>query len=299
MHFVRTKCQNGKQDLSFPRKNEDGTSTLSEGQNTNSETNSLSAQHRSNLSSKYLSYTNHYYCARVFQIRVALVTMAAAARKAWNEAMKATAGATALPPALQQRPQKRRSDRHKKQERRTKARKVQLLAGGESDEFQSALWIDALEGVDPLLAAAVDDVDEEYDELDDLEASTTSGGKRSKNKRGRGAASSRKKQKAGVLPTRFLPRSLGSILVEEAGREDGVAKAFLHAEARLSPSQQRPRRKFCPVTGLIGLYTEPKSGIPYANLRALEQIRERAPPWMTLGGAAAYLEAVKSINDEE
>ena len=231
--------------------------------------------------------------------------MAAAARKAWNEAMKATAGATALPPGLQQRPKKRRSDRHKKQERRAKARKVQQLAGvgggGENDEFQTALWIDALEGVDPS-AAAVDD-DEEYDELDDF-LETNSSGKR-KNKRGGGrrggggASAGRKKQKAGVLPTRFLPRSLGSVLVEEMGREDSVAKAFLHAEAHLPPSQQRPRRKFCPVTGLTGLYTEPKSGIPYTNLRALEQIRERPPPWMTLSGSALYLEAVKSINDEE
>ena len=218
--------------------------------------------------------------------------MAAAARKAWNEAMKATAGATALPPAFQQPQRKRRSDRNKKQERRTKARKVQKLGDDpESDEYRTALWIDALEGVDPSTAAADDD--EEYDELDDYEEGRS---KKKQRKRRRGNV-----PKAGVLPKRFLPRTLGSILVEEVsyGPEYSVAKAFLKAHAKVPPQEQLPRRKFCPVTGQFGRYVEPKSGIPYTNLRALEQIQERPPPWMTLGGSAAFLEASKSILDEE
>jgi hypothetical protein len=97
-----------------------------------------------------------------------------------------------------------------------------------------------------------------------------------------------------------MPRPLASILVEEASREEGAARAFLDAEARLlNPNQQLPRRKFCPVTGLKGIYTEPKTEIPYASLKALEQIRERAPPWMTLNGNPAYWEAAKSLRDEE
>lgn len=210
-----------------------------------------------------------------------------AARKAWNEAMKATAGATALPPALQQRTQKRRSDRHKKQERRTKARRAQVY--DDNDELRSALLVDALEGVDPSMPVMEDD--EEYDELDELE-----GGGKGKKKRGRRGAT---KQKAGVLPKRFLPRPLASILMEDANRGDGAARAFLNAEARLPKDQQLPVRKFCPVTGLEGTYTEPKSKIPYFNLRALDQIRERPPPWMTLSGTAAYMEAVKSIRGED
>lgn len=207
----------------------------------------------------------------------------AAAREAWNEAMKATAGATALPPALQKLGQKRRSDRHKKQSRRVKARKTVALSADQED-YRRAVWIDALEGVDP--TAQVAEEDDEYDELDDLDE-----GKPKKRKRST-------KVKAGVLPKRFLPRSLASILVEEANKEDGASRAFLAAEARVPVSQQLPARKFCPVTGTEGIYTEPKSGIPYANMKALEQIRERPPPWMTLGGAAAYWEAVKSIRDE-
>ena len=216
----------------------------------------------------------------------------AAARKAWNDAMKKTAGATLLPPALQGRPTKRRSDRHKKQDRRAKARKV-LHSASENDEFRTALWVDALEGVDPAVAAAADD-DDEYDALEDLQDDEDGGGSKKKKKRPAARRKGKGQQaKPGVMPKRFLPRSLGTILVEDPNRA-----AFLAAEARVPPNQQQlPRRKFCPVTGIEGIYTEPKSGIPYSSLKALEQIRERPPPWMTLGGAATYHEAVKSIED--
>jgi YL1 nuclear protein C-terminal domain len=252
----------------------------------------------------------------------------ASARRAWNDAMKATAGA-ALPPALQGQNQKRRSDRHKKQDRRSKARKVlSHNSGYENDEFRTAVWVDALEGIDP--SAVAPDDDDDYDELEELgqddkkkrKRGSGGGGGGGSNAASASAASRKEKRqkKAGVMPKRFLPRSLGSILMEEANRgEDGVALAFIGAEAKVGISADRtlssstgtledqstwqsqrplPRRKFCPVTGLFGQYTEPKSGIPYASLRALEQIRERAPPWMTLSGTASYYEAVKSIREE-
>jgi hypothetical protein len=160
----------------------------------------------------------------------------------------------------------------------------------ENEEYRTAVWIDALEDIDPSGPAVEED--EEYDELDEMSGEDS---KKRKRKGGRGQAA---KAKAGVMPKRFLPRSLGTILVEEASREDGATRAFLAAEARAPPNQQLPRRKFCPVTGLRAAYVEPKSGIPYATYGALEQIRERPPPWMTLGGAATYWEAVKSIEEE-
>ena len=205
----------------------------------------------------------------------------AAARKAWNDAMKATA-ATALVPTAG-RNSKRRSDRHKKQDRRTKARKVHEPA--ENAEFRTAVWVDALEGVDPAVTAGDDD--EDYDQLEELQ-DHDAGGK----KKRRPTARRKGQVKPGVMPKHFLPRSLGTILVEDPNRA-----AFLAAEARVPPSQQLPRRKFCPVTGLIGIYIEPKSGIPYSSMKALEQIRERSPPWFNLGGSATYFEAVKSIEE--
>jgi hypothetical protein len=206
--------------------------------------------------------------------------------------MKATAGANALLhiPGLQSKPSKRRSDRHRKQERRAKARKA--LSVEENVEYREAVWADALEGVDPTAPTGgdgYDDDEDEYDEMDEIEG----GGK--KKRRRKATASARSKVKSGAMPKTFLPRTLASILAEEASREDGVAKEFFRAEATLPKSQQLPRRKFCPVTGMEGIYTEPKSNIPFANLRALDQIRERPPAWMTLGGSAAFLEARKSI----
>jgi YL1 nuclear protein C-terminal domain len=234
----------------------------------------------------------------------------AAARRAWNDAMKATAGAAALPPALLQGNKKRRSDRHKKQDRRIKARKGNLY-NNTNDESQSdrdyriALWIDLLEGIDPGSAAGTAPEDDEaYDELEEFEKDTKKSKKRTPatNKR----LSKKDKLKVASVPKRYLPRSLGSILTEEASRViDGdqinAARCFIESEARIPRGErQLPRRKFCPVTGTLALYTEPKSGIPFSTLRALEQIRERAPPWMMVqnnGGIASYYEAVKSIEE--
>lgn len=196
--------------------------------------------------------------------------------------MKATAGANALLPGIHQRPLKRRSDRHKKQDRRAKARRVQSSLD-ENAEYREAVWVDALEGVDP--SAPAEDEDE-YDELAELDG----------NKRKRRKTAPSKSQ--GSMPKRFLLRTAAAILVDEASRVDGVAKAFIRAEALTPTRQHLPRKKFCPVTGLEGTYTEPKSSIPFASFKALEQIRERPPPWMTLSGSAAYSEAVKSIRDD-
>ena len=238
-------------------------------------------------------------------------------RKAWNEAMLSAAGSAALPKALQPRTQKRRSDRRKKQERRDKARKTSVFQSSESKEFRAATWMDALEGV-PLGGGGCDgegadggDGDDSYDELDELE-----GGKKKKARGGRGKSKATKKKQGNSLPKRFKARSMANTLLEEVNRDDGVAFAWLEDEARSLPHRTRnnksdngnisgavkfprlPARKCCPVTGMEGIYTEPKSGLPFANLKALEQVRERPPPWMTLAGSIAYHEAAKSIREE-
>lgn len=210
--------------------------------------------------------------------------MGSAARKAWNEAMKATVGVESLPPSLQGY-EKRRSHRQKsKSDRRTKARKVWLH---DNDEFSTWAWIDALEGVDPSMQNGDDD--EEFDELSDLQEE-----KKKKNIRSRVT-----KQKSTGIPKRMMPKSLGLILTEEASREDGCAHEFVAAEAVVIPGKrQMPRRKICPVAGVLARYNDPKTRIPYSSLRALAQIQERPPPWMTLGGSITYWETVKSLQDK-
>lgn len=164
-----------------------------------------------------------------------------------------------------------------------------------------AIHLDMLEGV---TENAVED-DDEYDEFEELDDDNK--GSRKKRRRVNNASSN-------SMPKYLKARSLASILIEEASRSDSVAKEYVGAAVRrLSPEEQGanpektntitkpyPPRKFCPVTGLYGSYTDPKSGIPYASLSALEQIKERAPPWMNAssGGTASYWEAMKTLKND-
>ncbi|KAL7536952.1 hypothetical protein ACHAXR_011481 [Thalassiosira sp. AJA248-18] len=277
-----------------------------------------------------------------------LFTMSTATqRKAWNEAM-ASAGAVlpasaagALSGAGASSSRRggggvasRASDRRRK--RRDRARKSSVYgdasggaAGGgssslEEKEYRVAIHMDMLEGVTDGGAAMDGDDDDEYDEFAELEDDEDEGGGKSK-----GKAKRKRKRKTSVggagkkasaaVPKYLKPRSLASILIEEASRTDSVAKQYVDASVRRLGSgcssttsvntsngavtttltNPYPNRKFCPVTGLFGEYTEPKSGMPYASLSALEQIRERAPPWMSSGnaGSASYWEAVKSLQN--
>ena len=222
-------------------------------------------------------------------------------RKAWNEAMRSAAGGTLSIPGLT--PQTNRTTRNK---RREKARKSINLSSSSSADL-AAYRIDALEEAGANIEE--EDMEEEFDELEEVEGAGGGGGGK---KSGKGAGRKRKasgggrggKAKAGALDARFKPRSLASILIEESGRSDSIVQDYLDAEARPVKGNSMgnyPARKFCPVTGLFGLYTDPKSQIPYANLDALEHLRERPPPWMSSfsGGSAAYHDALKSLRNEE
>ncbi|KAL7432056.1 hypothetical protein ACHAXM_002905 [Skeletonema potamos] len=228
-------------------------------------------------------------------------------RKAWNEAMR-KAGAK-IPSGGASGVAGRASDRRRKASRRDKARKSSVYggdAGGstlEEREYRVAIHMDMLEGVTDNVAAGGDD-DDEYDEFEDLDDEDDDKGKKGskKNRKRKSAA----KSKAPTSAKYLRSRSLASILIEEANRSDSTAKQYVDAAIHQYDNTNSgaitpyPTRKFCPVTGLFGVYTEPKSYIPYANLMALDQIRERAPPWMNTGssGTATYLEAIKTLRND-
>ena len=252
-------------------------------------------------------------------------------RKAWNEAMR-SAGAT-LPPSSGSgtSPSRRESIASRsRRKRRENARKSSLGAGGgssggginalEEKEYRVALHMDILEGVvDNTVGGDDDDEYDEFAELDDDEDDN----KKKKRKRKSAGAAKKKKGKASAIPKYLKARSLASILIEEASRSDSVAKQYVDASVRRLGSGKQatttsdttttttttttstttytnpyPARKFCPVTGLYGEYTEPKTGISYASLSALEQIRERPPPWLNGStSSASYWEAVKSLQN--
>ena len=224
---------------------------------------------------------------------------AQAQRKAWNqtmlEAMKSTgqklkttnnANSSSILPGMVTAKTTRSSDRHK---RREKARKSTTDTYDINTMID--IRIDTLEGI-------VGDGNklEEEEEYTNVEEDVDNG----KRKRGTSRGSAKIK-KLSAVPKRLKPRSLASILLEESSRSSNVVSKYLEAEARpMTKDQKVPAtRNFCSVTGLNGIYKDPKSGIHYANLRALEQIRERAPPWMVLSGNAAYVDALRTLRNEE
>lgn len=173
--------------------------------------------------------------------------------------------------------------------------------------------------------------DDDNDDADEGGKSSSKSKSKRKRKRGKGSstgAAGANKKAANAVPKYLKSRSLASILIEEASRgADSMARQYVDASVRsgrstttarenndtmnnnnaiqsttktITTTNPYPSRKFCPVTGLLGEYIEPKSGIPYASLSALEQIRERPPPWMNLGsaGSASYWEAMKSLQND-
>lgn len=230
------------------------------------------------------------------------------------------------------------SIRRGRNKRREKARKSSGGRGGGGDgsgtggsssleerEYQVALHMDMLEGVvDKYDEDADDDEYDEFAELDDNDDDEYEG-KAKKKRKGAGGTSKKKvssSSSSSSVPKYLKARSLAPILVEEASRSDSMAKQYVDANVlRLGSgitstrrvvdagggsnsfmttiTKPYPHRKFCPVTGLVGEYTEPRTGIPYATLSALEQIRERPPPWMSTNnsGSANYWEAVKSLQN--
>lgn len=287
-------------------------------------------------------------------------------RKAWNEAMRSAGAFLPASATASGVISSRRAVGRKRREKARKSSSAYYGAVGggaggggggggssslEEREYRVALHMDILEGVG---AAAPDDGDDdEYDEFaeldgngddDDDEYDGDGGGeggggggkgKGKKKRRRKGAAGGGgggggggKKNSSSSVPKYLRPRSLASILIEEAGRADSVAGRYIDAAVRRLGSGRTtrvvmrtrvdddaggvnaasttttithpyPHRKFCPATGLFGEYTEPRTGIPYAALSALEQIKERPPPWMSTvnAGSASYWEAVKSIQN--
>ena len=186
--------------------------------------------------------------------------------------------------------------------RREKARKAISIssAGGDADVIEDlvAYRLDVLEEAGK--GDQEEDLEEEFDELEEVE------GRGRGRKRKSDTVGKRKGSKGkGAMEQRFKPRSLASVLIEESGRSDGIVKEYIEAEAKPDTNSSSslgryPKRKFCPVSGLFGVYTDPKTRIPYANLEALEHLKERPPPWLNSfsGGSAAYHDAVKSLRNE-
>jgi len=164
------------------------------------------------------------------------------------------------------------------------------------NEYFIAARIDQLEGVTNFEDEETEQ--EEYSDLQDLKLKGVSGV--TKNRRLGGGTRFFLSNSNDSIPKEFKPRSLSSIIIEEASLgKNGVCRSYLAAEAKPIKRQGRPpERKICPVTGLFGAYIDPKSGIPFAKVSALEKIRDHPPPWLNLSKGvttSSYFEALKSL----
>jgi len=119
-------------------------------------------------------------------------------------------------------------------------------------------------------------------------------------KKGRGGKKTNKKKSSSFQTSSNSSwekvTSLSVALLDDRNSET-VAR-YVRAEA-VAKKPLLPPRHFCPVTGLPGIYTDTKSSIRFSGLGALEQLREREPPWLTNasgGGDACYYEAMKSLH---
>jgi hypothetical protein len=225
--------------------------------------------------------------------------MLASQRKAWNDAMRSAGAAVHGSSSLSLA---RRSDRQKKHMRREKARKGldQLESTVGQKEYRAAAHVDALEEVVVPDEEESEEQQEEEEYLEEEEEEEEEVESEQKKKRKKKTMVKRKrsslKQRSSNMPKRWKPRSLASILMEEAGRPNGgLVQKYIAAEARPLPPLY-PLKKICPVTGFFAKYTDPKSGVPYATLKALSHIQERVPPWIALGGATAYAETIKTLS---
>jgi len=129
-----------------------------------------------------------------------------------------------------------------------------------------------------------DDDDDEFDELDD--------GKKKKKRR------RKKKNRGAVAVKKDKIHSLSQTLAQniEEGGLASLAAGYVMSAAP-PPSEVKPTRPqvhYCPVTGYRAKYTDPQTGIRYSNQGALENLREKAPPWITNlgGGGCEYFDAL-------
>lgn len=212
-------------------------------------------------------------------------------RKAWNEAMSMTTDSITHT----------RSSNRQKKNRRENVRKITIKNSLEnstidSEEHVIASRIDRLEGVINFQDEEAEQ--EEYIDSHDGNLKRFSCvTKRYKIWNGIRHSSSNKND---TITEEYKPRSFSSIIVEEAslGR-NGICHDYIKAEAKPTIKLLRPpERKICPVTGLFGLYVDPKSGIPFSKVSALKKIRDHPPPWLNSSRGittSSYFEALKSL----
>lgn len=210
-------------------------------------------------------------------------------REAWNKVMTSTYGIK-----LKGATRFRRTTRKQERRKSSRARKYKAALGSMDADAKAALHdarLEALEANNHREEIPEDD-DDEYqdDQEDDGDYSdggdTATNGKRKRkrdagssreraSKRGRVAGASKQGARSGASKKKSKTHIPKPITLEQVLLDPSEAAHF--AATVTEAPVGRPRRFFCPLTGLPALYRDPKTGIPYATKEAFEKIGEHPP----------------------
>lgn len=222
-------------------------------------------------------------------------------RKAWDEAIKQVAKEAGTRISSGKPKDSKRETR-----RRVNARR--WIATSDTDDLRRKVEarLEALEEANTEGDFAEADDDEWQDE-EAVESTGRKPGRKAKAKASKkikasksGSGSGREgssKHDMTELSKRYRPRGLAQILLEEHASQPDSTQLPGYVRAESAPSRL-PNRRLCSVTGLVGRYREPNSGLSFANLAASEQLKDTPPPWLQLSGNAPYFEAIRYIKKE-
>ena len=197
------------------------------------------------------------------------VTVHKSQRVAWDATMREEVGMNIPGQPLN----KRRLTRSAKD--RTSSLKKQNVHGGVSDlEFKRRARLERLE-----LTNAWDPIERSLDQAYD-DGGDSSGEESKKRRR-------TEKRNANSRKQIFL----ADVILSE-GLND-----FVKAAARKST---RPAlNRVCDVTGKVGRYQDPLTGLFFYDRKALAIMREQVPSWMKQTAISPYWDAIKNVSDSE
>ena len=186
-------------------------------------------------------------------------------RHEWNAVMKDTYGIKVVNKYAQKFKRTTRGVVEKRQSSRVrKISKALLNMNAEErrsieDERMNALELDN----------AKEDKDEDDSDFSEEEEEPPQ--KRRRGTRNRNPGKGKVKGKKNATAKKKVPKKIPFELLLS---DEQFRRAYTNANTK---EPKKPRRRFCPVTGMPAIYRDPVTRTPYSTKEAFEQIREKKP----------------------
>ena len=205
-------------------------------------------------------------------------------RKAWDEAIQAVASSVSAPKKLGA-PARSRETR-----RRVNSRRWIASSGEEDIRRKMEARLELMEEAPDTIGDEVEEEEWNDEEQQDKDPDAKKG-RKAKNKAAKKIKSTSTTASAAVSAKGFRVRPLAQVLLDEGAT---VGPSYASAEGGAS---RFPSRKICAVTGLVGTYRDPNSGLAFASRSAQAQLKETPPPWLHLSGNAPYFDAMRILRE--